>query len=391
MCMDNDTLSKYAANNGKDNNTHTEKTDILYCSSVEEAIAAALPQGSTVKVIGYDCTDKLLRLGYRLTERDEDADAVIARGGEREFSCARKLGCPKTILVPTHAFAAVGSDMFRAEDGKFAVMKTGCRVFAAVFDPSEAHSNLASIYGELVALDLCAYDLTFGMYMRGEAINTAPAAEIGAMIDSMTDKLKAAEKNRTRAAEILTEAGMQAAKTVEKYPTLLHCSGAAQMAEALRMLCSAEERPLGMRGETEMLLSAFVADYYIKSLGDGRAEFPPDNNKRIDSLCEYFRADVRRACVHVSPIYPPIKMRLCEYRRSEFKCEQQRLLAAVKRRQTAAWPIFKRLYPDDGYGLKSLVDRADLGICLALAPDVFAADTMLSFLKQTGRLDRYIV
>lgn len=389
--MDNDTLSVNADNDGETKKTESKKSGILFCSSIEEAMTAAVPQGSAVKAIGYDCTDKLLRLGYRLTESNTDADAVIARGGEREFSAARKLCCEKTVLVPTHAYAAVSSDMYRTEDGKFAVMKAGGRIFAAVFDAGEVDSNLASIYGELVALDLCAYDFTFGMYMRGEAVDVAPATEIGAIIDAVTDRLKNSVKNRERAAAILAEAGMQAAKTVEKYPRLLHCSGAAQMSEAIRMLYAAEERPLGMRGETEMLLAAFVTDYYIKSLSDGRAEFPPDNNKRIDSLCEYFRTDVRRACVHVSPIYPPIKMRLCEYRRSEFRSEQQRLLAAVKRRQTAAWPIFKRLYPDDGFGLRSLVDRSDLGICLALAPDVFAADTMLSFLKQTGRLDRYIV
>ena len=68
-----------------------------------------------------------------------------------------------------------------------------------------------------------------------------------------------------------------------------------------------------------------------------------------------------------------------------------RLLAELKNRHAAAWQVFKRLYPDDGYSLKSLVDKTDIGICLALAPDVFNADTMLSFLKQTGRLEKYIV
>ena len=68
-----------------------------------------------------------------------------------------------------------------------------------------------------------------------------------------------------------------------------------------------------------------------------------------------------------------------------------RLLNEIKRRHSAAWQLFTRLYPDDGYGLKTLIDKTDIGICLALAPDVFAADTMLSFLKQTGRLEKYIV
>ena len=63
----------------------------------------------------------------------------------------------------------------------------------------------------------------------------------------------------------------------------------------------------------------------------------------------------------------------------------------IKRLNSGAGHLLKRLYPDDGYGLKTLIDKTDIGICLALAPDVFAADTMLSFLKQTGRLEKYIV
>ena len=84
-------------------------------------------------------------------------------------------------------------------------------------------------------------------------------------------------------------------------------------------------------------------------------------------------------------------MRLYEYRRNEFRSEITALLAGVKKRQAAALQVFKRLYPDDGYGLRTLVDKTDLGICLALAPDVFAGDSMLSFLKQTGKLEEYLV
>ena len=71
--------------------------------------------------------------------------------------------------------------------------------------------------------------------------------------------------------------------------------------------------------------------------------------------------------------------------------EQMLFWGQLKNPHPAAWLVFTRLYPDDGYSLKSLVDKTDIGICLALAPDVFNADTMLSFLKQTGRLEKYIV
>lgn len=359
-----------------------------YCNALE-ALTAVAPQGSTVRVVGFDRADIFLRAGYRVV--DGDADVTIARGGEREFDAARKTECKKLILAPTHAYAAADSPSYRTKDKAFAVMRRGKKPFAAVFDAKDADKNLASLFGEVVALDLAAFDLTFGAYMRGERADGTTASDIAKLITETTAELKSNEKNRTKAAETLVRAGEKCARIVERTPELLHNSGAAQTAEALRMLYAAEDRPLGMRGETEMLLSAYVTEFYIKSLTTVKTEFPPDNSRRIDSVCEYFGTDVRRACVYATAIYPPMKMRLYEYRRDEFRTEQLRMLYEIKRRHSAAWQVFKRLYPDDGYGLKTLIDKTDIGICLALAPDVFAAESMLSFIKQTGRLERYIV
>lgn len=366
-----------------------EKQTLFYATA-EEAVTATAPEGATLRAIGFDSVDVFLRAGYRAVETD--ADIVIARGGEREFAAAHAAAKnAKLILCPTHAYAATASELYRTADGAFAVSVRGAKPAAAVFDAADADGNLASSFGEIAALDLCAFDSFFKSRMRGEADDDALYREVAALVTGLTDALGGNEKNRKKAAELIVGAGKDAARIIERHPELLHMSGAAQMTEAVRMLYSAEERLIGMRGETEFLLGAFVVDFYIKNLEGKALEFPPDNNKRIDSLCEYFNVDLRRACIHTSAVYPPLKMRLCEYRRSEFKIEFLKRLNAVKRRRAAAWTVFKRLYPDDGYALKNLVDREDLGICLALAPDVYSADTMLSFLKQTGRLDKYIV
>lgn len=367
------------------------EAQIPFFNNALEALQATAPSGATVRAIGFDSVDAFLRAGYRPV--DGDADVVMARGGEREFDVARSLTgeTSKLILCPTHAYPASASALFRTTDGAFAVTARGKKPNAAAFDAGDADGNLASIFGEIAALDLCAFDLTFGSKMRGEEGDENVAAEVASLITSMTDAIAPIAKHRARAATQIAEAGKSAARIVERTPQLLHLSGAAQMAEAVRMLYCAEERPIGMRGETEFLLGAFIIDFYIKNLEGNILEFPPDNNRRIDSLCEYFNVDIRRACIYTSPLYPPLKMRLCEYRRSEFRDEFLRRLLELKRRRDNAWRVFKRLYPDDGYSLKNLVDREDLGICLALAPDAFSADTMLSFLKQTGRLDRYIV
>ncbi len=387
-----ETPSPHIACDGK--NTDGENAErVRFFDSVMEAVSCAVPQGATVLAIGFDNVDVFLRAGYRVT--DKDPDVIIARGGEREFECARTANCrtpdAKLILCPTHAYPAAASSVFRATDDVFALRECGHKPFAAVFDTHDIDRNLASVFGEFAALDLCAFDYLFGARMRGEMADDGTVKRVASLLTDLTAELKPICKDKAKAAASLVDAGKRAARIVEDCPELLHASGAAQVCEAVRMLYSAEDRPLGMRGETEMILSVAVTDFYIKNLDGSELEFPPDNNRRIDSICEYFKTDVRRACVYTSAIYPPFKMRLCEYRRDEFRTELAQRLSEIKRRQNNAWQIFKRLYDDDGYCVKSLVDSADLGLCLALAPDVFASDSMLSFLKQTGSLEKYIV
>lgn len=360
-----------------------------FFDTLDDALKKTAPQGSTVRAIGFEQTDFLLRAGYRLT--DGDADIAIAKGGEKEFATARTANCRKLILCPTHSFYAAASSIYRTQDKTFAVMRYGQKPFAAVFDPVCCDGNFAAIFGEIVSLDLDAFDLTFGAYMRGERIPVDITAEVSALVTKLIAALKSTEKNDAEIKQVLVAAGKRAARITESTPKLLHASGAAQTAEALRMLHIAENRQIGMRGEIEMILGTYVIDFYIKSLTTQKPEFPPDNNKRIDSVCSYFRTDLRHACIHATPIYPPMEMRLREYRRDEFRHEQMKLLAELNKRHRAAWNVFKRLYSDDGFGIKSLIDKTDVGLCLALAPDVFATDSMLSFLKQTGRLEKYII
>lgn len=361
---------------------------LFFCDAMS-ALAAALPAGGSLRLVGFERADVFLRAGYRLT--DGDADVCIARGGMREFAAARKVPCGKLILAPTHAHFAAAASKYRAEDNGFAVTRTGQTPFAVAFDPADADENLASLFGEIASLDLAAFDLTFASYMRGQRLESSVASDVAELISELTAELKSIEKQRDKTKHALVKAGERAARLTAQTPDLLFSSGAAQAAEAYRMLCIAEDRAAGMRGETEMILGGYVIDYYIKSLSSDSFDFPPDNNKRMESLCEYFNADPRRACLYTTPIMPPQKLKLYEYRVREFKAELLSMLGEINKRRFAAWQTFKRLYPDDGFCIKSLVDKTDVALCVALAPDVLTADSLLSFFKQAGRLEKYIV
>ena len=368
--------------------THAEQKT-LYFDDVMTALKAVAPEGSTVRLIGFESADLFLRAGYRVTENN--ADVSIACGGEAEFAAARKIPHKKLILLPTHSHCAAVCSVYRTEVKSFARLVTGEKPHAVAFDYRKAHSNHASLFGEIVSLDLCSFDASFSARMNGQRPKSTAANEISRLITSLTAELRSAEKDVSAQAKALVNAGRCAAEIVAEYPQLLHASGAAQAAEAHRMLCAAEGRPYSMRGETEMLFGAYVTDFYIKSLTQKSFDFPPNNNKRIDSVCEYLGADIRRACVAVSPIYSPQRLKLCEYRVNEFRTELLRMLYDIAKRRSAAWQVFKRLYPDDGYSLKTVVDKTDAPLCVALAPDVFKSNSLLSFLKQAGKLEKYVV
>ncbi|MDE6618575.1 MAG: hypothetical protein K2K13_06090 [Clostridiales bacterium] len=361
----------------------------LFFADTLTALNATAPEGSSVYAIGFDDTDFILRAGYRLT--DGECDVCLARGGNAEFRAARRTVRKKLILLPTHDYPAAACERYRAEIKAFATLRKCKKPFAVVFDESDTHFNHASLFGEIVALDLAAFDAEFSARMDGRRIVGNTAERIATLVTELTAELKGAEKDCKAVKSALVKAGKNAAEIVMDCPELLCSSGAAQAAEAYRMLCAAEQRQPCMRGELEMILGAYVTDFYIKSLSTMQFEFPPDNNKRIDSMTSNLGVDVRRACVHISPIYPPQKLMLYEYRIKEFRAELMRALTAVVRRRSEAWQVFKRLYPDDGYCLKTLVDKSDAPLCVALAPDVFRADSLLSFLKQTGKLEKYVI
>lgn len=373
----------------KDYTPTAERNNPLFFADPLAALNSAAPEGSSVYAIGFDNTDFILRAGYRLT--DGECDVCLARGGNAEFRAARRTVYKKLILMPTHDYPAAACERYRTEVKAFASLRPCKKPYAVVFDESDSHDNHASLFGEIVSLDLAAFDAEFGARMDGRRTMNNAAERIATLVTELTAELKGMEKDCKAVKRALVRAGRNAAQIVMDCPELLGASGAAQAAEAYRMLCAAEQRPCCMRGELEMILGAYVTDFYIKSLSATSPEFPPDNNKRIDSITTNLMCDVRRACIHISPIYPPHKLNLYEYRIKEFRGELMRALTAVVRRRSEAWQVFKRLYPDDGYCLKTLIDKTDAPLCVALAPDVFAAHSMLSFLKQTGKLEKYVV
>ena len=163
-----------------DDSITSAPADTLYFDDVLTAVKAAAPECSTVRAIGFNNTDEFLRAGYRVVT--DPADVCIARGGDLEFALARKTIYKKLILVPTHSYCAAACEKHRVQAKAFAVVQSCEKPFAAVFDPAHADDNLSSLYGEIVALDIAAFDAAFAACMSGKRANASAAKEMARLL-----------------------------------------------------------------------------------------------------------------------------------------------------------------------------------------------------------------
>ena len=357
--------------------------------SIDSALAAIAPQGSTLTVIGYADTERFARRGYRLVDRDADITAV--RGGVEDCERARRITRGKLVVQPTEDFVGAVLPSYLARDGAFFTVKHGVRPHAAVFDENDPPECLAAAFGEIATLELRAFDHSFGQMLRGNRVPREMISVAAKIVSDATAALKNREKDARHAAHAIADGARRVAETMRAYPELRFSSGATQIATALRMLCTAESRNTCRRGEAEMLLSRYVTELYMKNICGAPSLFPPDYNRHTECVCKYFGGDPARSCIYAARVLSPEELRLREYRCREFRDEYIRDLAALRERLNAAFAVFKRLYRDDGFGLSKLLDSVDVGICTAVAPDVFPADTALTHFKHTGLLEKYLI
>lgn len=370
----------------------------VFKDNLDSAIECAAPKGATVYAPD-EFKSRVAANGYIPVDNACDALVFLSGGGNLECSRVRELAARrevKLIFLPRYDLIFSALDTVYTVKGGFAATKSGVAPDIVVFDKTEllTQERLYNAFGQICALDLGAFDMAFAAHMNGEAPDLAFAAETAKLVDALITEATPVVKDANKLAEVICRFAEPAAKLVAARPLSVYGSGTAQMYEALRMLFAAENRPMALRGETEFLSAGALIDYYLAALKSPPPSvpvFPPDNCRRIDAVCEYFKTDVRLAAAMNTPVFPPLKMRIAEYRSNEFKSEYLRLLDGVKRRYARALPAFKHMHSDDGYSLKNLFESADVSLCLALAPDVFPAGSMLSFYKQTGDLDKYII
>jgi len=195
--------------------------------------------------------------------------------------------------------------------------------------------------------------------------------------------------SRTASKEWLIAAQLSALRIIETEGLLGLCCGYEQTAEAWRLLIYHEKGESVARGLAELISAVVTVGVYKSYLTvDFGFVAPPDNNLRLEQASEL-------TGIAESEIAPLIKraeseenLRKISHALKQNKGEILAELVFAERILVRAVVRAKKMLPDCGYGLKRVIDKSELRIAFALAPDLSCeSGSLVGIMKSVGALD----
>lgn len=331
----------------------------------------------------------------------EGVRAVVSVGGGRAADAAKyiafKHGLPVAIVATSSAtISYILPSALVLDDGFTIKITTNLPdVFVGDYDIicTQSSSHLASGFGELASRIFSVFEYKFCCLLSGKPLCNNCLDELTSIADSVLTALKGYTKGVNGVVELLIENGERLCRLGGLAENdMIFCGADSSFSASISMLFGYEKREKKMWGENEFVLSRILAKVY-RGILDSTDCFmpPPDNNKRLNALTEYYGVSQISAAKHVVNIISAEGLRLKLYRLNEYKQELYSAITEVDCLLEEAYKIFKRLYDDDGYSLINYIDSADAQLAIALAPDCMQQDTMLVLLKNMGYLEKYII
>ena len=316
----------------------------------------------------YEKISNALSRKYRVRrELTEDARFEVAYG-------AKTTSLPFVKMVESVDIIGEVSDCFGSSaDCSLAVTDT----------LTGDEESIASAYGSIVSRLLRITDyrvgaLAFGGKEDARAINSIRSAVLSFMKTAPTAKsVVATACSVSSALDGLEVEG-----------------GEEQMTRAVALILERESRKPLRKGILSLICASILNEVYKYYL---TTEFgliaPPDNNARIDQAVEFMGLSETRLIKTVLPIIKPGVM---DKINGAVRLHRGEILAEIcyhgmifKR----AMGVMKRLLPDKGYELSKSLDKSDLSLAMALAPDLSTRSerTLMNVMKNRGVLDNFLL
>lgn len=169
--------------------------------------------------------------------------------------------------------------------------------------------------------------------------------------------------------------------------------GEDSMYNVLEMFFLKENKELRNRGENLILCAKLIFRAYKVWLEKLKIETffcPPDNTLRLEKLTDYLGLSELVALKKIYMVDNAEQWEIMQYKWNEYKDDLKTKLDEYYVFFQKIEKIFKRIYKDAGFWTTKYLTESDIMLMLGLAPDSSSKFTMLSFVKMTGILDKYL-
>lgn len=316
----------------------------------------------------------------------EDIRLVISQGEYIAFGkyLADKLGAKHIICGSGNL-----SSFEYIFDGVYKLKKLG-GIDAII--KTEQDINLPSTFAFIFSTYLALFDWDISALLFGENICSFAFLQAQKTIKSLLSSLTQLPKRSLAIKNALLDASINISQIIESMGKNLLFSGASQAAAALSLLFKKEERQLLDFFDLCFLFSPTLAKIYAAFLeSDNLFSFPANNSLHASKMHEYLGIGESLAYSLLSYDLDKTDIRLVEYRlkmyKKELLCHIYDVISVLEK----AYPIYLRLYEDDGFFLKDYLSILDTSLSIGLGGSVLKGNTLLSYIRYKGLLDRYIL
>lgn len=331
----------------------------------------------------------------------DDVRVIAGFGGGFIADCAKYLAAssakPSIVIVRAHSSTAFLLPSAVLGVGGLPKLFKTPPPKAVVCDPSllpKDDGMNASAFGEIVSRTIALFDWKFSCIVRGETLNDELYAAALKEVDGVLSAFGRFSRWDDGVSGMLFESGLRlSALAAMSDSSRLYSGGDTACALVLAAMYEKEKRKRLYQGENEFLFSLILFETYRKIFCGEQKDFiaPPDNGMRAEKLSEILGIKESTAYSAVSPYISQNLLELYEYRVGEYQRELKEELTALKSRLSGAYRVFRRLHGDDGFSLRGYLKPFEAGLCIALAPEMRDKYGVLTYLKNLGLTDGYLL
>ncbi len=359
---------------------------------------------------GYFTDDYVMNEGFASVKEaehiasglKEDTRLIISIGGYEIIETAKLVSSavklPLALYIPTPECDTALSPyacVYHQKARDVFVTKTPCIVcvdMSAIACSSQ--SSLGGGIGVLASRLVALWDWNFAHIFNNENGDYELMQAAFSVLNSFSHNADGILRKDMKALLEMVQAQLKLSAITQLSKSPRMSGGGEESAfNVLEMFFIKENKSLRARGENLFLCAKIILRAYkawLSSLKVNQFLCPPDNTLRLEKLTDYMGLSELTALKKIYMIDNFEQWEIMQYKWDEYRQDLRQKLEQYCMCFENLERVFKRIYSDAAFWITKYLTESDIMLMLGLAPDTSPKFTMLSFVKMTGALDRYL-